>query len=266
MNVLQRRVPMYQRENCGKHYECRSDWHDNYKVRAHLHRFSEWLFVESGVMTMYLNGERIQVQAGSAVMILPNEVHAYTDETASRALCVVCSNDFIPCLFEKLGENYPESPVFSAKAVADVFREIPKTSPDDAVRFMGLLNLVCSAFLEQTIIVPKKAGKRNPPYREALTYIDEHYREDISLSSMAVALGYHEKYLSAVLGSMSDMNFRNLLASRRVEYACALLRESDTSRSIAEVAHAAGFSSINTFNRKFKFFCGMTPREFQNNR
>jgi len=265
MNTLQRRVPMYQRENCGKHYECRSGWHDNYKVAAHLHRFSEWLFVESGVMTMFLHGEKMQVRAGEAVMILPHEVHAYTDETANRVLCVVCSNDFIPCLFEKLGDNRPASSVFSAEAVADVFRELPKTAPDDAVRFMGLLNLVCSAFLAQVQIVPQGTGHRHPPYRELLTYIDEHYREDITLTSVAAALGYHEKYLSAVLGSMSNMNFRTLLASRRVECAAALLCE-NVPRSVAEVAYAAGFSSINTFNRTFKAFYNKTPREFRNNK
>ena len=257
-------VPAYQRENCGKHYECRFGWHDDYVVMAHLHRFSEWLYVESGVMTMYVDGAYQKVEAGQAVLIMPDVVHAYTAKTANHALCVVCSNDFIPCLSETRGEKRPMSVVFDAGEVAWAFSAISKTKASDHVRFMALLNTVADAFLRQTTLVSqtKVHGKR--PYREVLTYIDEHYREDISLNTVATALGYHAKYLSSVIGSMSNINFRTLLASRRVECACALLRESEEHLPIAEIAYAAGFSSINTFNRTFKMFCGKTPREYRN--
>jgi len=263
MKCLGNRIPAYQRENCGKHYECRYGWHDDYVVSAHLHRFSEWLYVESGVMTMYLDGEKRQIHAGEAVFILPHAVHAYTAETGNRCFCVVCSNDFLLCLFEKLGERLPRTPVFSARAVATVFSEIGNTAPDDSVRFTALLNTVADTFLKCTELLPKRKGERNPPYREVLTYIDENYREDLTLSTVAATLGYHEKYLSAVIGGMSDMNFRTLLASRRIEAACALLRAEECTLTVAEIAHEAGFASINTFHRVFKAFCGVTPREFR---
>ncbi|MBE6768357.1 MAG: helix-turn-helix domain-containing protein [Ruminococcaceae bacterium] len=263
MNGLKQRAPAYQRENCGKHYECRYGWHDDYAVSPHLHRFSEVLYVQSGVMTMYLDGQKQKIHAGEAVFILPHAVHSYTAETANRCLCVVCSNDFLPCLFETLGDRVPNTPVFSARAIAATFSAISETAADDGVRFMALLNTVADAFVKQVTLVPKKKGERNPLYREVLTYIDENYHRELTLSAVAKALGYHEKYLSALVGSMGDMNFRTLLASRRIEAACGLLKEADSGRTIAEVAHEVGFSSINTFNRVFKAFCGVTPREFR---
>ncbi len=263
MNAPQKDVPVYQRENCGKHFECRYGWHDNYSVRAHLHRFSEWLYVESGVMTMYIDGQKRQVAAGHAVLILPHSVHAYTTETASRALCVVCSNDFLPCLFEKLGDRLPSTALFDARDVQWAFLAISETAPDDSVRFMALLNVLAACFLQQAELKPQIKSRRNLPCREVLTYIDENYRNDLSLSVIAAALGYHEKYLSAVIATMSDMNFRTLLAARRIEAACALLRAEECTLTVADIAHEAGFASINTFNRMFKTFCGITPREYR---
>ncbi len=263
MNGLQRHVPAYQRENCGKHYECRYGWHDDYVVRAHLHRFCEWLYVEEGTMTMYVDGKKWQVKAGEAACILPHAVHAYTAETHNRVLCVVCSNDFIPCLLEKMGERTAAAPIFDARDVAWAFRAIGETAPEDSVRFMALLNTVADAFLRQAVLVPQPKRRRNLPYREVLTYIDENYQRDITLSDVAAALGYHEKYLSAVIGSMGDMGFRTLLATCRLEVACRLLRDSECALTITAIAHEAGFSSINTFNRVFKDFCGVTPREYR---
>ena len=127
-----------------------------------------------------------------------------------------------------MGDRRPTSFVFDAREVAWAFSAIAETKAEDSVRFMALLNTVADAFLRQATLVPQTNVRGNRPYRELLTYIDDHYREDISLSAVAAALGYHEKYLSAVLGSMSDINFRTLLASRRVECACALLREAET--------------------------------------
>ncbi len=263
MNGMKSGIPVYQRENCGKHYECRYGWHDDYVVHAHLHRFSEWLYVQEGKMTMYADGQKWEVAAGHAAFILPHTVHAYTAETHSRVLCVVCSNDFLPCLFETFGDRQPATPVFDAQDVQWAFRAIGETGPDDGVRFTALLNTVADAFLRQTTWTPPTKRKRNLPYREVLTYIDENYHRDITLSAMAAALGYHEKYLSAVIGSMSDMNFRTLLASRRIEAACALLRSEEAGLTIANVAYEAGFASLNTFNRVFKDFCGVTPRIYR---
>ncbi len=263
MKTTQNRIPYYQAENWGKVYECRCGWHDNYRVREHLHRFSEFLYVESGEITVYLNGESLAVTAGHSVMILPHEVHAYGGETHSRALCVVCSNDYIPCFFDRLGERIPATRLFDARGVAETFCALPFTPAEDNVRFMGLLNMVCAAFLEQTVLVAQHAADRSL-YREALDYIERHFRTNVTLHSVAKALGCHEKYLSRLLNDTTGMHFRTFLNSRRVEYACTMLRGPyREDATIAAVAHEAGFSSINTFNRVFKQFCGATPYEYR---
>ena len=78
---------------------------------------------------------------------------------------------------------------------------------------------------------------------------------------MAKELGYHEKYLSAVLHSLTKMHFRDFLATYRMEYAKKQLLSSTD--PISQIAMDSGFSSINTFNKVFKKFIGMSPTDFR---
>lgn len=56
------------------------------------------------------------------------------------------------------------------------------------------------------------------------------------------------------------MPFRQYINRLRVNAAERLLRETD--RSITDIAAAAGFSGIRTFNRAFHLNTGMSPRTY----
>jgi len=78
---------------------------------------------------------------------------------------------------------------------------------------------------------------------------------------MSKELGYHEKYLSSTLHSLTKMNFRTFLATYRINHAKSLLKSSES--TIAEIAMDSGFASLNTFNRVFKDITGTTPSEYR---
>ena len=122
--------------------------------------------------------------------------------------------------------------------------------------------LTNAAFLQKTRVVEHPREGENL-YRAAIAYIAAHFTEDISLSDVAAHLGYHEKYLSSALHSLTGMNFCMFLASYRVDLAKQIFRSPDgREKSISQVAMEVGFSSINTFNRSFKRLTGMTPGEY----
>ena len=94
-----------------------------------------------------------------------------------------------------------------------------------------------------------------------INYVDAHFREDITLTSTAAALGYEPHYLSRYFGRIARTNFRQLVNGRRVLHAQKLL--SDRSIPITEAAMQSGFQSIRNFNRVFVEQVGVSPSAYR---
>lgn len=253
---------IYQSENIGSNYEFRSHCHHNWSVPPHIHEYSEILYTISGCATMYLDGVKRTIPQGHMAFIMPNHIHAYTDETPAYVRCAVFSNDFIPAFFERYQNQVPTEPVIDLTDRAGMIEELAQTATDDIVRLSGLLNLLFAELPRRTELQEHHL-RDTSLYMAAINYISTHFLTDFTLRDMARELGYHEKYLSPALHTLTGMNFRTFLASYRIDYAKSLLRSGKSQVNISEIALQCGFPSINTFNRTFKQMTGLTPSEYR---
>ncbi len=254
----------YQNENIGKSFAYRHRFHPNgYVVTPHIHEYSEILYVSDGCMRMYINGEGIKVRAGQVAFVFPNQSHEYTNESECSCWCAVFSNDFVQSFFRLYPEKIPEKPIIDIGEDLYIIDKLQKTEPEEIVSLTGLFHLLFARLSKSTEFKIKHSGG-DSLYNAAINYISSNFHSDFTLSDMAKTLGYHEKYLSSELHSLTKMNFRLFLATYRIDHAKTLLRT--TEESIFEVAMDSGFLSINTFNRVFKNITGMTPSEYRKNR
>jgi AraC-like DNA-binding protein len=251
---------VYQRENLGRHHDYRSNVHRDWVMPPHIHEYSELAFTKSGTSTVIVNGCKYLLPPHHLIFILPNQIHEYTDETASTLRCAVFSNDHIPIFFELLGDAWPENPVLDLSDHRELLEALDQSDPSDTLRICGLLNLICDTLLKSGGRTPINVGKYSL-YYEVIEYISQNFKEDIRLGALAKRLGYHEKYLSSALHALTGMNFRSFLASYRIDYAKHLLRGRES--RVSEVALQSGFSSINSFNRAFFAIVGMTPTQYR---
>lgn len=253
----------YQTENIGQSFAFRSRYHQpGYTVLPHIHEYSEILYVKQGVMTMYLNGQKLCVPSEHVAVIFPNQIHEYTAETDCYVWCAVFSNDFLHCFNRLYPDRIPMMPVVDVTECPQLLHKLEASSKEDIVVRTGLLHLLFSMLIQHTEFIPR-SGSDDSLYNSALNYISANFRSEFTLSDMAKALGYHEKYLSTELHSLTKMNFRSFLATYRVDHAKRLLRTCEM--NISEIALESGFSSINTFNRVFKQITGVTPSEYRKN-
>jgi AraC-like DNA-binding protein len=82
----------------------------------------------------------------------------------------------------------------------------------------------------------------------------------LSLSTVAQALSYNEKYVSHTFKARMGVNFSSYLRSLRIKYAVSLLdRGLD---SIKNVAYLSGFSDPLYFSGVFKRAVGVSPKEY----
>lgn len=98
--------------------------------------------------------------------------------------------------------------------------------------------------------------------RQAVTYVDEHYYEELSLSSLAEQFGVESSYFSKTFRQATGENLMLYIMRKRMERAGEYIRESDI--SLTEIAFMTGYDDYSYFNRVFRKIYGMSPREYRN--
>lgn len=250
----------YQNENFGGEYDFRSRRHEGWQISSHLHEYSELLYCKQGEGYATVNGRRMLLTAGQLVFIPPNYVHQY-DFEAAHLVCAVFSNDYIPLFFKTVGRRHFLVSAVEAAEVAPLLDALPEIKKEDALLVEGYLNLICHKVLAHSAF----DGERQTDgilYQKVISYLSNHYTEDITLSALAKQFGYNEKYLSHALHSLTGVHFKRLLSFYRVRHAQRLL-ESHEGISVAAVATESGFDAINTFGRAFKEQVGVTPSAYK---
>ncbi len=101
----------------------------------------------------------------------------------------------------------------------------------------------------------------NQVFNDIMTYINEHFSEDITLQSVSDIFYINSSYLSKLFKSEMGINFTSYLSNKRLKRACILLKES--SMQVSEIAESVGFSNYFYFARVFKKAYGITPTEYK---
>ncbi|GAA3413791.1 helix-turn-helix transcriptional regulator [Paenibacillus hodogayensis] len=115
---------------------------------------------------------------------------------------------------------------------------------------------------ELCMLVQEKKARHDPVKDFVLDYIVSHYREDLSLESVAEQLQMSRSYLSTYFRDKTGMTFTDYLNALRMSKAKELLGSGENIL-IGEVAAEVGYRNVNSFIRMFKKICGITPGEYR---
>lgn len=110
----------------------------------------------------------------------------------------------------------------------------------------------------------KIESNKNQQYfiEKSLKYIQNHFKEKLSLQMVASEVYMNPKYFSQVFKKEMDISFSNYVNNLRIEYSCRLLET--TSFPAYRISMECGFSDPAYFNRVFKNQMNMTPLEYRN--
>ncbi|MDD5482563.1 MAG: helix-turn-helix domain-containing protein [Kiritimatiellae bacterium] len=148
---------------------------------------------------------------------------------------------------------------YSGPALPRVTTEKKKLLKRKAEFLADFIKLALARRRRQGLEIPLR--KKKGFYVQTVeTFINNHYREDISLHDLAMRLNCHPNYLGRMIRRASGKNFRRLLAEFRVKKAKPLLAVEHY--SVTDAAIACGFADVNYFSAVFHRLTGMTPKEF----
>jgi len=123
-----------------------------------------------------------------------------------------------------------------------------------------------SAYLEQFLtaaveLIHRKKDERDPITEFVFEHLEKNYSGDITLELVADKLNISSGYLSTYFKDKTGVNFIDYLNDLRIRKAKEMLLEPGS--LIQDVARKAGYQNMNSFNRMFKKFSGITPSEFR---
>ncbi len=97
-----------------------------------------------------------------------------------------------------------------------------------------------------------------------LTYVEEHYCDNISISSLSAHFDLTPNYLSTLLKNRLGIKFTDYLTHLRITHAKELLLT--TKKSVKEITESVGYYSQSHFTKLFIEKEGCTPAEFRNHK
>ena len=93
------------------------------------------------------------------------------------------------------------------------------------------------------------------------SFLDEHYKEKLSLESVASQFFIDKHYLARLFKAQYGVTLVTYLQQVRITHAKRMLRFTD--KSIEEIGLECGIGDLNYFSRVFKKLEGISPSEFR---
>ncbi|MCF0134240.1 MAG: response regulator [Blautia sp.] len=122
----------------------------------------------------------------------------------------------------------------------------------------GFIELVQHEFEAQ---FTEKNNREQRPVRMARQYLQEHFREQVTLEIVAEAIGLSNTYLSTMFKKEMGISFSDCLLSFRMEGAKELLKTTD--KPIMEIAEEVGYTDAKYFSKSFQKAVGLKPSAYR---
>lgn len=228
-----------------------------------FHSPIEIMLVEEGEVEFWVNGHREILKAGEISVAFSYDGHGGRGMTEDARVIfliipVELCGEFKPTLRQKRA-GYPfirDQEVY--QRIMECCRELKKTEHEMILR--GYLYVIIGTLLERMALEDRGEPVDPDLSTKVLFYLQENFRDELSLKSVAEALGYNPSYLSRYFTENFRIPFSRYLTMLRLRESVLLMREG--SRDLSTCAFESGFNSLRTFHRVFQEEFGCTPKNY----
>lgn len=228
--------------------------------KEHFHRAIEIQYCIEQDKRMLLDGEETRLCEGEFLFIPPFCTHRFPVQEGHKTLAVVFPVSYTDVWEHATGENQLSDLFFRDKTFAkELYTHLSllQNTQNPLVRD-GIYTYVLGRLLEEGKFQPRTQKRKGEFAMHTLTFLEKHYAEPLTLTTVADALGYNYSYFSSLFKKTFRASFCEYLAMLRVRKSLPLLR----SRKIAEVAFAVGFGSIQSYYLSFRRVMGTSPAAY----
>ena len=224
------------------------------------------MYIQKGELTVETGQRTYHALTNQFVLLDCYQYHAYSSATGCE--CLWCHFDGITArsLYENIVNRLEH--VFT---IPDSYPIVSKLNSIYQTFFHGsvvrepllskYLNDILTAFLLYQPAVPNSINYGTVA-EEVITYITEHFAEDITVEQLASNTGLSLFHFIRTFRKETGFTPHEYILNTRIATAQYLLRNTDL--LIKDICFTVGFSSENVFCSAFKRRLGMTPSQYRN--
>ena len=123
-----------------------------------------------------------------------------------------------------------------------------------------LLQFILEMWEKGFVIENDKSG-RNTVEKEMISYIQQNFKEKISLKEFGELFHLSEKYISRYFKEHFHITLSQYITHLRLEHAKQLLQDTDI--PVTEIAMQSGYQNVSYFIRSFKKTYGVSPLKYR---
>lgn len=235
---------------------------------AHIHDDIELVLVKKGGGTAYCDGKKYVLLKNSFFLVFPNQVHHYRECLEGEYIVLIIKPSNLYSYNSVFGEGAPSCALWHFEENDDDnIVHLIDTAMKEFLRdgYSSIIEAYLTAIFGKLLKVYKieKGRATNDTVLQVLQYCSSHYKEDITLTSVAKKLHISRSTISHIFSLRVCMNFCDYINSLRLTDAEQMLKNKNY--SITEISYLCGFSTIRTFNRAFFKRYGVSPSAFRKN-
>lgn len=229
--------------------------------RPHFHSHIEIYLVISGEIEVFINDQRRILREGEMSVAFSYDVHAYNTPKNSSAYYLIIPTKFFGDFLSFFSNKHPSVHFIDDKITCDTVKNaIEKIleKPNELSR-QGYLYIILGAILDLIPDSDKSDDTDLGLSPDILIYLSKHFREELTLSSLAAEFGYNPSYMSRSFKNTFGISFGKYLTMLRLRESVLLMNKGGM--SITECAFESGFGSMRSFYRAFNDEFGCSPKE-----
>ena len=246
-------------------------------VGAHWHDYYELGYVLDGEADHVVNGVRGCLRPGTAFVLSPVDFHEVTVPAGRSLRCVnaVLEPAFVEDVLESVAPAADERLPWTGCDLGADRDDVRRMCAEASRRPVGWA-VVVEAALRMLLVemariagagtggtgatgpgAPGVPGGASPALRDAVRFVERHFREPLTLARVAAVAHLSPQWFSEQFRAATGRSFQGYLKNRRLQFARALLDATDL--SVTDVCHASGFNDPSYFGRAYRARYGQAP-------
>lgn len=248
----------------------------------HWHEELEILYILNGQSAITIEGKKYMLPKKHVMVIESRQVHStYAYDEVSMFICIHISKkhmqQYLPdieaykilCHPERITDDQFPAYLEICKQIEALTRLYMENPPTLLLESEGLILQIFAHLLQHFSIKtpspsPGIGSIAMERLREVISYVEEHFREPITLDDITALLGLGKEYFCRFFKKHMGMSFLQYLNEVRISHIYQDLTLSDM--SVSEAMERNGFTNQKLFNKTFKQIYGCTPSSVRKKR
>ena len=233
----------------------------------HWHSFFEVEIILDGKGVTAVNGKDFRIPEYNVFLISSTDLHDFNVSETTHLINIsfdrdmICDADIERIIFSngKKAYSFTETELSRIVSAAEL---LEYECERDGELKKELLHYILTEIFRKDAHrnVPEISLEHSRGLRDALVYIELHFRESITLSDVAAKAGYSPAYFSELFRSATGKTYVEEVTGLRLNHARAML---SNGFSVSDACFSSGFGSLSNFLEVFKRKYGISPSEYK---